>query len=209
MYRPSAFSVDDLDKIHALIRARVFATIATARDGRVAFAYAPVVLDPENGPRGGIRFHFAMRNPLAELTDGDRVRLSMIAADAYVSPDWYRSTVTVPTWNYVAVEGEGAVKRLSREELRKLVLDLSDQEETKLAPKQPWTIDKVPEGRTEAMLNIIVGYSLPFETLEGKFKLSQDKAPDDIAGVIEGLRERSDPRGVAIADAMIRASEAK
>ncbi|HEY4114209.1 MAG TPA: FMN-binding negative transcriptional regulator [Rhizomicrobium sp.] len=202
MYRPGAFAVDDLAAIHQVIRTRVFATIAAAQGGKVALGYAPVVLDAENGPHGGVRFHFAMRNRLAELQDGDRVHLSVLAADAYVSPDWYRSTVTVPTWNYVAVEGEGGVKRLSRDELRQLVLDLSDQEEAKLAPKPPWKVDKVPEARIEAMLNIIVGFSLSFETLEGKFKLSQDKHADDIAGAIEGLRERSDSTSLATAAAM-------
>lgn len=209
MYRPNAFAVDDLAEIHDVIRTRVFGTIASLRNGKIAFGYAPVVLDPDNGSRGGVRFHFAMRNPLAGLNDGDTVRLSMIAADTYVSPDWYKSTVTVPTWNYIAVEGEGTVKRLSRDELRQLVLDLSDQEEARLAPKPPWSAEKVPEPRIEAMLNIIVGFSLPFETLEGKFKLSQDKHADDIAGVIAGLEKQGDPHGVAVAAAMRSASQRK
>jgi transcriptional regulator len=57
------------------------------------------------------------------------------------------------------------------------------------------------------MLNIIVGFSLSFETLEGKFKLSQDKHPDDIAGVIAALNGRGDFHSVAIAEAMSNANE--
>ena len=165
MYRPSAFAVDDVSVLHDVIRGRVFATIAAMRDGAVAFAYAPLVLDAGNGPQGGICFHLAIGNPLAKLEDGARVSISLMAADAYVSPDWYRKLVTVPTWNYIAVEGEGAVRRISREELRKLVIDLSAQEEAKLLPKAPWRIDKVPPQRVEALLNGIVGFSLSFECL--------------------------------------------
>ena len=80
-----------------------------------------------NGLVGGIRFHLAIGNALAKLEDGARVWVGVTGPDAYVSPDWYKSVVTVPTWNYIAVEGEGVVRRTSREELRKLVIDLSTQ----------------------------------------------------------------------------------
>jgi transcriptional regulator len=204
MYRPSAFAVDDIAVLHEVIRARVFATIAVVRDGAVVFAYAPLVLDPGNGPQGGIRFHLAIGNPLAKLEDGARVSISLMAVDAYVSPDWYRKLVTVPTWNYIAVEGEGTVRRMSREDLRKLVIDLSAQEEEKLLPKPPWLIDKVPPERTEALLNGIVGFSLSLERLQGKFKLSQDKSKDDFDGAIAGLEARGDAASAAVAREMRR-----
>jgi transcriptional regulator len=202
MYSPSAFVVDDPVILHNVIRARVFVTFAAVIDGAMQFAYAPVIADSDKGPRGGILYHLAAANPLAKLTDGARVAMSVIASDAYVSPDWYRTTVTVPTWNYIAVEGEGAIHRTSREELRRLVIELSAQEEAKLLPKAPWLLDKVPEARVEALLNGIVGFSLPFERLQGKFKLSQDKTPEDIAGVVAALEARGDAASVAVAKAM-------
>jgi transcriptional regulator len=204
MYRPSAFAVDNVQTLHDVVRARVFATVAAIRDGAVRFAYAPLIVDADNGPRGGVRFHLARGNPLAGMEDGARIFIGVMGPDAYISPDWYRSVVTVPTWNYVAVEGEGAVKRQSREELRKLVVDLSAQEEAKLAPKKPWLIDKVPAERVEALLNGIVGFSLSFERLQGKFKLSQDKKPEDFDGAIAGLEARGDPASVTVAKAMRR-----
>jgi transcriptional regulator len=202
MYRPSAFAVDDIAVLHEVIRNRVFATIAAVRDGAVVFAYAPLLVDAENGALGGIRFHLAIGNPLAKLEDGARISISLMAADAYVSPDWYRKIVTVPTWNYIAVEGEGAVRRTSRTELRQLVIDLSAQEEEKLLPKPPWRIDKVPPERTEALLNGIAGFSLSFERLRGKFKLSQDKSEDDFEGAIAGLEARGDAASFAVARQM-------
>jgi transcriptional regulator len=204
MYRPSAFAVDDVSVLHEIIRNRVFATIVAVRNSAVLFAYAPLVLDAGKGARGGIRFHLAIGNPLSKLEDGARVSISLMAADAYVSPDWYRKLVTVPTWNYIAVEGEGAVRRTSREELRELVVELSAQEEEKLLPKPPWLIDKVPPERTEALLNGIVGFSLSFERLQGKFKLSQDKSKDDFDGAIAGLEARGDAASLAVAREMKR-----
>ncbi|HEX4862303.1 MAG TPA: FMN-binding negative transcriptional regulator, partial [Rhizomicrobium sp.] len=150
----------------------------------------------------GVRFHLASGNPLAALDDGASVSLSCIAGDAYVSPDWYETKGRVPTWNYIAVEGRGIVRRLSAEDLRRLLIDLSASEEDKLAPKQPWTIDKVPEEKMGALMNAIVGFSVRFKTLEGKFKLSQNVTPGDVDGVVAGLEARGDPASVAVAAAM-------
>ncbi|MBI3676224.1 MAG: FMN-binding negative transcriptional regulator [Proteobacteria bacterium] len=201
MYRPSAFAVDDLSVLHEFIAQHPFATIACVLKKELQFAYAPVVLD-ESGAFGVARFHLAMRNPVSEMADGARLSFSFMGPHAYVSPDWYRTLVTVPTWNYMAVQGTGAARRLSREELRTLLIDLSAQEEQHLLPKPPWLIDKVPPPRTEALLGAIVGFEVPFETLEGKFKLSQDKKPEDMAGVIEALEARGDAASAAVAKEM-------
>jgi predicted FMN-binding regulatory protein PaiB len=43
---------------------------------------------------------------------------------------------------------------------------------------------------------------LCFESLQGKFKLSQDKPHTDIDGVIHGLEARADAQSLAVAAAM-------
>ncbi|MEI9992911.1 MAG: FMN-binding negative transcriptional regulator [Rhizomicrobium sp.] len=187
MYRPAAFAVDDRTVLDAFIRAHPFATIALAHDGAVQFAYAPVILDAE-----GVRFHLAANNPVAQAADGARLRLSFLGAHAYISPDWYETKTTVPTWNYSAVEGEGIAERLDETALTALLVDLSAAEEAHLAPKKPWTIDKVPAERMAMLLKAITGFSLRFETLEGKFKLSQNLKAADFEGAAHGLEARGD-----------------
>lgn len=202
MYRPPAFATDDIAALHEAIRARVFATVACVVDDAIAFAYAPVVLDADAGSHGTVRFHLAGNNPLANIADRTALQISFLGPDAYVSPDWYETKGRVPTWNYLAVEGRGAAKRLNSDGLRKLLVDLSAVEESKLLPKKPWTIDKVPEEKMRALINGIVGFSVRFETLEGKLKLSQNVTPEDAEGVVRGLIHRGDPASRAIAKAM-------
>ena len=202
MYRPRPFVVDDVAALHRFIRARTFATLAGIFDGAVQFAYAPMVLDQNDGEFGSLRFHLARANPLAALANGTRLRVSFTGPDAYVSPDWYESAAMVPTWNYIAVEGEGTVHRLETDGLRQLLIDLSAAEEEKLLPKKPWTVDKVPEQRMSGLLNAIVGFTLRLGRLEGKFKLSQDKSAPDIDGVLRGLDARGDAQSLAVARAM-------
>jgi transcriptional regulator len=204
MYRPAAYAVDDPSLLHGVMRERSFGTLAAMLHGELHFAYAPMVLDAEPSPFGSMRFHLARANPMAEL-DGVEVHFSFVAADAYVSPDWYKNKGFVPTWNYIAVEGTGRARPLDESELRTLLVDLSAAAETKLLPKQPWTIDKIAEERVARLLNGIRGFSVTLERLEGKFKLSQDKKPADVAAVIAALVGRGDVASLAVARAMTAA----
>lgn len=201
MYRPAAYAIDDPQLLHGVMRQRRFATLAAVPGSEVHFAYAPVIVDAEPSPSGTVRFHLARANPLAEI-DGEMVHFSFLAADAYVSPDWYRTKGFVPTWNYIAIEARGRARALDEGALRQLLIDLSAIAEETLLPKPPWRIDKVPEERLAALMNGIRGFSVVLERLEGKFKLSQDKKPADVAAVTAALEARGDSQSLAVARAM-------
>ncbi len=94
------------------------------------------------------------------------------------------------------------VQRLDRKALRQVVIDLSATHEGRLLPKTPWTLDKLAAQRIDALLNAIVGFRVPLETLEGKFKLSQNNQPEAVAGVIAALEQSADATDRAVAAAM-------
>ena len=202
MYVPTHFALSNTAAVHEFLRTNVFATVAGLVDGAIQVAYAPIVLNTNPAPLGGIRFHLARANPFAAIEDEAPVKISVMGAHAYVSPDWYASQGMVPTWNYVAVEGAGRVRRLPAAGLRRLLSDLSAQEESALAPKAPWTMARVPTERLEDLLTAIVGFELVFETLEGKAKLSQNRTLADREGAIDGLEKRGDAASVVVAGHM-------
>lgn len=201
MYRPKAFAVDEIEALHAGIRARVLATLAVVDGVDVRFAYAPVIVDAL-GPFGRLRFHLARQNPLVRLLDGAKVRVSFLGPDGYVSPDWYVGGGFVPTWNYIAIEGEGVAQRLEGESCETALADLSAQQEARLAPKPPWTIEALTATRRRQLLEAISVFALPLSRLEGKFKLSQDKSAADRAGVVRALKSLQDPRAQCLACVM-------
>ncbi|HVP83890.1 MAG TPA: FMN-binding negative transcriptional regulator [Rhizomicrobium sp.] len=204
MYRPRAFAVDDAGVLRAFVGERAFATVALAIEGRIHFAYTPVVLD--GGGLGRICFHLAKANPVCAAADGQVLQFSFLGDDAYISPDWYASKGRVPTWNYTAVEAAGVARKLSRDELHQLLVDLSADQETRLLPKEPWRIDKVEPAKLASLLEAIEGFEVALDKLEGKFKLSQNVGAADMAGVIDALEKHGDEAGRRIAKAMKRAS---
>jgi transcriptional regulator len=178
MHPNRAFAWHERDDMLAFVAEIAFCTICA--DGPTV-AHAPVVVDPP----GRIRFHLARGNR-AKL-DGRRAIVSCLGADAYISPDWYGTPDQVPTWNYLAVEAEGPLRRLDEAELATLLDDLGAAHESRLAPKPRWTRAKMSPGRFEAMLEAIVGYELAIEDLRGTRKLGQHKADSERQGAADGL----------------------
>jgi len=202
MYRPAAFAVDDLAKLHACIRRRAFATVAMISEGAIELAYAPVLVDAQAGPNGSLRFHLARNNPVSQKADRARLVISFVGPDSYISPDWYRSQGMVPTWNYIAIEGRGVARKLTGGELLQLLADLSAEQERHLLPKKPWMLDKVPEQRLSVLMNSIDGFEVLLESLSGKFKLSQNIKKEDFDGALRGLEARGDAASAAVANEM-------
>ena len=179
MHPNRAFAWEDEAAMLAFVAEVAFCTICVEGP---AVVHAPVVVA---GP-DRLRFHVSRGNRAADL-DGRRAIVSCLGPDAYISPDWYGSPDQVPTWNYLAVEAEGSLRRLEEGELSDLLDALSAAHEHRLAPKPAWTRAKMTSGRFEAMLKAIAGYELEIEVLRGTRKLGQNKKEMERIGAADGL----------------------
>lgn len=178
MHPNRTFAWNDRDAMLAFVADIAFATIAAEGP---ALVHAPVLVA---GP-DRIRFHVARGNR-AKL-EGRRAIVSVLGPDGYISPDWYGTDDQVPTWNYLAVEAEGPLRRLEEAELSGLLDRLSAAHEARLAPKPQWTRAKMTPGRFEAMLKAIIGYELAIEELRGTRKLGQNKSETERHAAVAGL----------------------
>ena len=190
MHPNHVFDWQDRDAMLAFVRDIAFCTICI--DGP-AVVHVPVVVDGSDR----LRFHVSRANRAAAALDGARALASCLGPDAYVSPDWYGTPDQVPTWNYLAVEAEGPLRRLDEAELARLLDDLGAEHEARLAPKPAWTRAKMTPGRFDAMLKAIIGYELTIEALRGTRKLGQNKREAERRGAAEGL-EPFHPRMAAL-----------
>lgn len=178
MHPNRAFAWEDREAMLAFVAEIAFATIAA--EGPVV-VHAPVLVA---GP-DRLLFHVSRGNR-AKL-EGRRAIVSVLGPDAYISPDWYGVEDQVPTWNYLAVEAEGPLRRLDEEELAELLDGLSAAHEARLAPKPAWTRAKMTPGKFESMLKAIIGYELAIEDLRGTRKLGQNKSEAERLNAAAGL----------------------
>jgi transcriptional regulator len=203
MYVHPAFHVDRGAGL-SFAAERGFGTVIACDGGRPVASPLPFHISyaPDGTPR--VAFHVARANPLAALAEaGGTWLISVMGADAYVSPDWYASPDQVPTWLYQSVQLSGPVRATAVEALPHHLDDLSAQFEAWLAPKPVWTADKITPGRRKMLMKAIVGIEMHVETVEGSLKLNQHKSDADQAAVAAALRSRPDGASRELAARMI------
>jgi transcriptional regulator len=204
VYLPKTFQAIDPAEIHGFIEAHSFgALIVPHGDGSVEIAHLPFLLDRNAGPHGGLRAHVARANPIWKLA-GRPATVVFSGPHGYVSARWYEHPrEQVPTWNYMVVHAQGRLEApMDRASLASLLDDLSSFHER--GASEPWRMETLESDVREVLLDAIVGLTLPIERLEAKFKLSQNRSPEDRARVIRALRERGGPDDLAMLEWMER-----
>ena len=186
MHPNPAFRGEETDRNIAFARQRGFGTLAiNAPDGAPLLSHVPFVLSDD-----GILLeaHLVRSNPILRLTDEpvDAV-MAVTGPDAYISPDWYGVDDQVPTWNYVAVHLRGKLQRLPDARLHDILERTSGHFESMLAPKPVWTTAKMDQEKYSRMLRQIVPVAMQVETVDGTWKLSQNKTDSARLGAAEAL----------------------
>ena len=194
MYLSDHFRVDDVSQMHALIRARPFATLVSGGSAGLYASHLPTVLK-DDGPYGVIECHLARPNPHCNyLAEGGETLMIFQGPECYITPNWYPSKAqhgkAVPTWNFATVHAYGRPEVISDKKwLLRHVTELTVQQERNEA--KPWTPSDAPNAYIEVMLRGIVGFRFAIIRLEGKWKMSQNRETRDQVGVVEGLSKRN------------------
>lgn len=183
MHPNRKFHIQDQATMAALVRRIGFGTLVVGTEEGLRAVHLPLLLQGDR-----LRFHVARGNKVhSALLAGADALVVVNGPDAYVSPDWYGQPGRVPTWNYVAVEMNGRAVPLGRDALIRLMNDLSAEHEEKLAPKTPWTRDKVDPALFEGLLKAITGFEIPVVEWRGTAKLDQDKPTDVRARLADAM----------------------
>lgn len=178
MYCPAAFRVEDRAILLAHAAANPFATLVTHGDDGLEASHVPLLVDAD---RGELRGHMARQNPqLRHLEAGATALAIFHGPHGYVSPSVYVEP-GVPTWNFVVVHARGPAQIASDDELRAILDETVARFDT-----STWRAT-VAEDYLSRMRGGIVGFSIAIETLEGKWKLSQNRSPEDRGRVVEFL----------------------
>jgi len=205
MYIPAHFEARDIAQIAAFVDQAGAADLVTFDGSRLVSTLLPLIWDRSDG-HGRLLGHVARANPQWQRTAPGVPALAIFhGPQAYVSPSWYQSTKehgrTVPTWNYTIVHMSGPVT-FHRDEgwLADVVTRLTERHEA--GRQDRWRVRDAPERFIAGQLRAIVGVELAVQQIEAKDKLSQNRTPQDRAGVIAALRREPAAGAHAVADLM-------
>jgi transcriptional regulator len=174
--------------------------VSHGADGLVA-SHIPFLTE-RDGDKLHLHGHLARPNPqVGDLARGGEVLAIFHGPHAYVSPSWYASGPSVPTWNYADVHAYGIVRLVEDDTwLRRLLRRLSERHEA--GNPVPWEMRDLPQTYLDGMLRGIVGLDIAVTRLEGKYKLSQNRPTADRPLVMAALERQPDADARAVAALM-------
>jgi len=203
MYVPRHFEENDPKVLRDAIRAIGPGHLITMGPSAPMATFMPFVISDDAMTLTG---HLAKGNEQWKLTTSSSSALvCWVGPHAYISPSYYATKAetgrVVPTWDYIAIQARGMVTFHDDSAwLRAQVNALTDTHEA--TRPEPWALADAPSDYVEAQLRGIVGVSIHITSLQGSWKLSQNKSVADIIGVLCGLELEGTPATTATAEAV-------
>ena len=137
--------------------------------------HLPLIVRDE-GPHGLLEGHFAIANRHWQSLAGRETLVIFSGPHSYVSPNLYVEEFSVPTWNYIAIHAYGTLELVEdapgKEALLAGLIQTHDS-----GYLERW--NAMSDGFRRTMLAGIVGFRIPIARIEGKFKISQNRAPQE------------------------------
>ena len=194
MYVPAHFAAS-ADDIRNLLTSPTAADLVTQTEAGLLASTLPLIFEPDVGERGTLLGHMARNNPQWSTPVLGAALVILRGPEAYITPSWYAAKArhgrVVPTWNYTVAHVYGhLVIHDDPAWVEAHVRRLTGRHEA--AEPHPWSVDDAPDRFVRGQLRAIVGLELRISRIEAKLKLSQNRADDDIEGVVAGLERRGD-----------------
>ena len=184
MYSPKFNQISDRSILIEAMQAYSFAILfgpqsSPESPAALIATHLPLVVK-DDGEHGLIEGHFAKANRHWQALAGRETLVVFPGPHSYVSPTFYVDPLSVPTWNYIAIHAYGTLTLVEDEAGKDALLaGLIQQNEPAFA--EQWRA--MPDGFRRTMLAGIVGFRIPITRIEGKFKISQNRDPQERVNV--------------------------
>ena len=179
-YPPKHHQDHTINHLINVIKAYPLATLISVKDNLPLITHLPLIYNEKNKLIG----HIDKYNPQAELLNSHQnVTIIFGGPQCYISPSIY-STTQLPTWNYIKVHLKGTVTAIEDlETIKQSMVKMTDFLEK---PENKYQL-ALDNPRMDGLIHYIKGFEIDITHWEGKFKLSQDKKPSDMASAKEEL----------------------
>lgn len=204
MYRPEYSKNTNESLAWDLIREYPLGLLICNHEQKIVSNYLPFLL-VEKDEDIFLLSHLAKANPqwreLAKEVTSEVV-VSFLGPQCYISPNIYKDKMNVPTWNYAAVQVYGAVEVLSDVvSLKEILKESVRYFESKNGTNWSYNLPTQFQDKLEAA---IIGIKIKVNRLEAKFKLSQNRGPEDYESVLNVMKNSGKEKDQEIFNWMIK-----
>ena len=190
MYVPTHFAAASQADMLALIAAHPLGALVRAGADGLEADHVPFELVPpsSDAPCGVLRAHVARANPIWR-GDGAPVLVLFLGASSYVSPLLYDLEAAagraVPTWNYAVVHAHGRLRAI--DDPAWILGNMTRLTRRHEDARAGWKVEDAPRDYIDRLVRTTVGIEIVIERLEAKFKMSQNRSPDERKRVLQAM----------------------
>lgn len=188
MHPNPLFRSEDRELLEMLVEEIGFGMVFLGTPDGPRVAHTPLLSTGD----GAVQFHLSRANALTRHLDGATALVTINGPEGYVSPRWYDDRDTVPTWDYVALELEGRVRRMEEEGLEGFLHTVIAKYEGRLGGEQ-WRAEETSEALWAKLLRGIAGFEMEIQAWRPTLKLSQKKSPAERERIAAGLDGSGSP----------------
>ncbi len=186
LYTKDYFQPHNDDEIFDLIDRTVLGTLLTPHENGVAISHPVFMIDRQNRR---LISHVAMNNDHGQYLRAGLPSVAILMDQgSYISSSWYPNYPqrdSAPTWSFMVVHIHGKPDIMSDAETVQHLQDLVTHMER--GRDKPWQMKELGPGGMGRRLPNILGYTMPIDRMEVKFKLGQDERSGDMKAASEQL----------------------
>lgn len=191
MYIPKQFLLDDTAKLISFMKTYSFGLMITAENNSPTATHLPFIIEQRENDLY-LLSHVAKANPQwKSFKNNVSILVVFSGPHAYISPSNYKTLENVPTWNYTAVHVYGTAQLLEGENQKQALLEHTIHTYEQAYQNQ-WQL--LSNNYKNKLMNEIVAFEIKVKELEGKFKLSQNKLPEEKDKIIQSLEYSDNPK---------------
>lgn len=170
----------DRSRIRDFVARFPLALISSCVDGQWQSSHIPLFFDDASDTLFG---HVDASNGQFDLADAQPLSVQLVFAgpNLYIPPEAYASG-QLPTWNYLAVHAVGTLGVVEAMDDKLAILRASAQ---RLGSASGAFRVRDDDPRIQRWIGGIRGIRIAVDAIEGRFKLSQDKAPEDVTAAAQ------------------------
>ncbi|WP_430487354.1 FMN-binding negative transcriptional regulator [Priestia flexa] len=204
MYIPKYYMIQDEEVIYEIINQHGFGTLFSYHNGEPFATHLPFDLHREEKTLYG---HVARANEQWKGAVDQQVLAVFQGPHCYISPSWYETNQTVPTWNYVAVHVSGKLEIIKDQHTIVEVLNKSVAKYEK--PESTYELKDVHANLLEGLSKGLVAFKIHITKIEAQAKLSQNHSVERRKRVIHHLEESGQYDNIQVAELMKKGLELK
>ena len=190
MYDLPQYKEKDNEVIKQFVREHPFAFLAASdANNKPVATQVPVFIDEKDGKLFLTGHIMKNTDHHKAFEQNPNVLAVFTGPHVYVSATWYDNPHQASTWNYMSVHAHGVIRFGDQQELIAILKRLTLHYENSNAASTT-VFNNLPAEYTERLMKGIVPFEIEVTSLEGVFKLSQNRDEKSYDNIVEQLKKQ-------------------